>query len=322
MEADRLRAIIRAQTDIAAADLDTTDVMKLVVERARRITRASAGVIELPDDDEMVCAVTTGEATPYLGNRLKRDSSLSGHCLDVGKVLHCEDSDIDPRVDAEACRRVNARSMICVPLRHRRSVVGVLRVYSPEPNRFDRRDIETLQMLSDLISAQIAHADLYELEPKESRTDALTGLFNRPAYDERLEVESARAARNQRPLALCIFDLDGFKAVNDGLGHPSGDEVLRGVASVISASRLSDDCFRIGGDEFAILMPDTSEEGAATAGERLAAAIAKEELGDGTVSVSFGVAARIGDPLGLHEAADRALLEAKRELVSPASQPV
>jgi diguanylate cyclase len=312
VEADRLRAIIKAQSDIAAADLDSRGVMLLVAERARRITRATAGIIAIPDDDEMVYAVTTGEATPYQGMRAKRDSSFSGLALTQGKVLSCEDSETDSRVDREACRRINARSLICVPLRHRLSVVGVLKVYSPEPERFGRRDIETLQMLSDLVSAQIAHADLYELEARENRTDALTGLLNRRAYEERLAVESARAARTQRPLALCIFDLDDFKSVNDRQGHPAGDEVLRGVASVIAGSRLSDDGFRIGGDEFAILMPDTSAEGAEIAGRRLAAAIAKAQLGDGRVTASFGVAARIGDPLGLHEQADRNLLAGKR----------
>ena len=196
MEAERLRAIIKAQTDIASADLDARGVMQLVAERACGITRATAGVIEIPDGDEMVYVVTTGEATPYLGIRLKRDDSLSGLCLSQSDVLHCEDSESDPRVDHEACRRVHARSMICVPLRHRLSVVGVLKVYSPEPGRFDRQDIQTLEMLSDLVAAQIARADLYELEATQNRTDALTGLLNRRAYEERLAVECARAARS------------------------------------------------------------------------------------------------------------------------------
>jgi diguanylate cyclase (GGDEF)-like protein len=127
-------------------------------------------------------------------------------------------------------------------------------------------------------------------------------------------VEAARSARYDRPLALCLFDLDGFKAINDRYGHPAGDEVLRGVAEVIDSSRLTDDAFRIGGDEFAVLMPETKLEGAKIAGRRLAEALAHAKLGeDGSVTASYGVAATVGDALSLHDAADRALLAAKRK---------
>jgi diguanylate cyclase (GGDEF)-like protein len=231
-----------------------------------------------------------------------------------GVVLYSEDTEIDDRVDREACRRVQARSMICVPLSHDSEPIGVLKVYSPEPRHFGPKDIETLRLLSGSISAQMAHASLYELEAKESRTDALTGLFNRRAYEERRTVESARSRRSGDPLGLCLFDLNGFKAVNDRLGHPAGDEVLKGIAEVIDHSRLSDDAFRIGGDEFAVLMPDTTDEGVAIAAERLSEAITGANLGHGGVTASFGVATSVGDPLALHDAADRSLLEAKDKL--------
>ena len=126
-------------------------------------------------------------------------------------------------------------------------------------------------------------------------------------------VEAARSARHGHPLALCLFDLDGFKAVNDRYGHPVGDEVLQGVAAVIDSSRLTDDAFRIGGDEFAVLMPQTKLDGVEIAAKRLASALAEARLGDGTVTASYGVASNVGDALSLHDAADRALLAAKRK---------
>jgi diguanylate cyclase len=313
-ERDRLMAIIKAQSEIAASDLDTNQVMHLVATRAQEITGATSAVIEIPDGDEMVYAVTAGEATPYLGIRLDRQASLSGLSLDQDQVLYCEDTEIDPRVERAASRRVNARSMISVPLRHAGEAVGVLKVYSPEPRRFGPADIETLQLLSEAISAQMAHASLYELRAKESRTDALTGLLNRRAYEERRVIEAARSARYGHSLALCLFDLDGFKGVNDHLGHPAGDEVLQGVAKVIGSSRLTDDTFRIGGDEFAVLMPETTLQGGTIAAERLIAAVAAAQLGGGAVTASYGVAATTGDALSLHDAADRALLAAKDRL--------
>jgi diguanylate cyclase (GGDEF)-like protein len=129
-------------------------------------------------------------------------------------------------------------------------------------------------------------------------------------------VEAARSSRYGHPLALCIFDLDGFKAVNDRLGHPAGDAVLQGIAEVIDSSRLTDDAFRIGGDEFAVLMPETTLEGGMIAAERLIADVADAQLGGGAVTASFGVASTSGDALSLHQAADRALLAAKQRLRS------
>jgi diguanylate cyclase (GGDEF)-like protein len=263
--------------------------------------------------------VTSGEATPYLGIRMDRRSTLSGLALDRDQVLYCEDTEIDPRVDRRASRRVSLRSMICVPLKHHGQNVGVLKVYSPQPRHFGPSDVETLNLLSEAISAHLAHASLFEVANKEGRTDALTGLFNRRAYEERRMVEAARSARYGNPLALCIFDLDGFKAVNDRYGHPAGDEVLQGIAQVIDSSRLTDDAFRIGGDEFAVLMPQTTLKGGKIAARRLTEALAEAHLGDGSVTASYGVAATVGDALSLHDAADRALLAAKRKLRAAAA---
>jgi diguanylate cyclase (GGDEF)-like protein len=319
--AERLRAIIKTQTEITAADLDSSEVMRLVVNRAQELTGARAGVIEVPEGDEMVYTVTTGDATPYLGIRLNRDSSLSGLALDVDQVLHCNDTELDPRIDRAASRRVKARSMIAVPLRHDGEAFGVLKVYSAEPNAFGPEQVETLQLLTESISAQMAHASLFEVKEMESRTDALTGLLNRRAYEERLAIEAARSARYHHPLALAIFDLDGFKDVNDRLGHPAGDAVLQGVAAAINSSRLTDDAFRIGGDEFALLMPQTWLEGAKVAATRVVTAIEEAELGDGGVTACFGVASlSSGDGLALHDAADRSLLAAKRRSPSPPSR--
>jgi diguanylate cyclase (GGDEF)-like protein len=312
---EQLRAIIRTQTEIAASDLDPQAIMQLIAERAQELTRASAGLIELAEGDEMVYAVTTGEATPYLGMRLQKETSLSGRSVTEGCVLRSDNTGDDERVDAEACQRVNACSMICVPLFHKEDTVGVLKVYAPEVHHFDDGDVEALELLSELIAAHLSHANLYEAESRDSRRDALTGLPNRRAFQERLPIELARAARSERPLALVLLDLDGFKGVNDRLGHPAGDEVLRDVARILDASRSADDCFRIGGDEFAILMPETEAIHARTAAERVADQIRSAQLGDSMIGASYGIAASTNrDSDTLFAAADRVLLAAKDRL--------
>jgi diguanylate cyclase (GGDEF)-like protein len=313
----QLREIIRTQTEIAASDLDPAAIMRLIAERAQELTRSSSGVIELAEGEEMVYAVTTGEATPYLGTALKRATSLSGLCVREGEVLRSDDTGDDPRVDAVACRRVNAASMICVPLAHQGETVGVLKVYSPQAHHFDEGDVETLELLSELIAAHLSHANLYESESRESRSDALTGLANRRAFEERLPVELARFSRSGRPLSLVLLDLDGFKGVNDRLGHPAGDEVLREVAAILRGSRVSDDCFRIGGDEFALLMPGTTAEEAQIVAERLAEAVRAAGVGDGGIGASFGIATSHDlDGETLVATADRELLAAKDRLYS------
>ena len=314
--AAQLRAIIRTQTEIATSDLDPPTIMQLIAERAQELTGASAGLIELLEDDEMVYSVTTGEATPFLGMRLKAASSLSGLCVSEKQVLRSDDTSTDPRVDGVACQRVNAASMICVPLSHRGETVGVLKVYAPEAHHFDEADVETLELLTELISAHLSHANLFEAESRESRRDALTALPNRRAFEERLPVELARAARSG-PVSLCLLDLDGFKRVNDRLGHPAGDEVLCQVGRILDSSRMADDCFRIGGDEFAILMPGTGTEEAAVAAERIADQIAAASLGEGGIGASFGIGTSIDrDGEALMAAADARLLAAKDRLYS------
>jgi len=312
---DQLRAIIRTQTEIAAADLDPEAIMQLIARRAQELTRATSGVIELAEGEEMVYAVTSGEATPFLGTRLQIATSLSGRCVREGQVLHSEDTRTDPRVDAEACRRVNAGSMLCVPLCHRDETVGGLKVYSPQTHHFDAGDVETLELLSELIAAHLSHASLFEAASRESRCDALTGLANRRAFEERLPVELSRASRSARPVSLCLLDLDGFKRVNDRLGHQAGDEVLRSVARILERSRMSDDCFRTGGDEFAILMPGTTAEEATIAAERVVAQVRAAGLGDGEIGVSFGIGTSSElDHQALLAEADRELLSAKDRL--------
>lgn len=311
---EHLRAIIQTQTEIAASDLDLDSVMELIAARGQELTGATAGVVEIADGDEMVYRVTTGEATPFLGVRLKKATSLSGLCVAEGRVLCSDDTAQDPRVDAVACEQVNARSMLCVPLVHQGQPVGVLKVYSPVPNGFDAGDVETLELLSGLIAAHMSHANLLAAEARTGRHDALTGLLNRRAYEERLPVEVARASRYGWPLSLCLLDLDGFKRVNDSFGHPAGDRVLQRVAALIDESRLTDDGFRIGGDEFAILMPKTLREDAALAATRLCRSIGEIEVADGSIGASFGLAEGLDDPAALHAMADSELLAAKDDI--------
>jgi diguanylate cyclase (GGDEF)-like protein len=210
--------------------------------------------------------------------------------------------------------QVNARSMLSMPLTHQGETVGVLEVYSPETGDFIDGDVGTLELLSKLVAAHVSHAKSLTAEVHGGHRDALTGLPNRRAYEERLPVEIARANRFGWPLSLCLLNLNGFKKINDTLGHPSGDRALQQVAALIDESRLADDGFRIGGDEFAILMPETEREDAELAAARLCNSIRGIGMSDGSLGASFGVSEGADDPAVLHAMADERLLAAKDRL--------
>ncbi|HEX8207285.1 MAG TPA: diguanylate cyclase [Solirubrobacteraceae bacterium] len=150
-----------------------------------------------------------------------------------------------------------------------------------------------------------------------ARTDALTGLLNRRGFEERIEAELERAKRSGRPVTVVVGDLDHFKSINDRFGHRVGDLTLQRFASVaLDVKRRIDDLARIGGEEFALVLPDSDEHGGFLVAERLRRAVREDGLADdAAVTVSFGVAscprhAATSDQL-LH-CADQALYLAKQ----------
>ncbi len=169
----RLRAltsVIEAQHEVMALGHDPERVMPVIAHRAQVMTDADSGVVELVDGDEMVYRAVAGGATGLVGLRLAIATSLSGLCVRTGEILRCEDTDTDDRVDREACRRVGARSMIVVPLRHDRVAVGVLKVTSARPGAFTDTHVDALELVAGFVSAALVHAaDKLALQASEER---------------------------------------------------------------------------------------------------------------------------------------------------------
>ena len=155
---ERLQTVILAQRDVMACGLDLQSVMDVTTERTSVLTGAAAAVIELREGDAMVYRAVSGTAKASLGVRLDVHKSLSGLSVLEGRVLICEDSELDHRVDRAACRRVGARSMLCVPLLHGGNAVGVLKVYSSEARFFDAEDLSTLELMVGFIAAATSNA--------------------------------------------------------------------------------------------------------------------------------------------------------------------
>jgi diguanylate cyclase (GGDEF)-like protein len=158
--------------------------------------------------------------------------------------------------------------------------------------------------------------DIRRLEEKLRRQavrDGLTGLFNHYQFHSLLEREAQRFGRTGRPLGLLFFDLDGFKAINDTHGHQAGDDVLKGVAQILrhTVRRGTDYPCRYGGDEFAVIVTETSEEGMRTLAQRIHEAV--NTRFKGAVGLSMG-AALLGEderPADLLRRADQGTYAAK-----------
>lgn len=204
-------------------------------------------------------------------------------------------------------------SMLCVPLVHQGQQLGVLKVTSGAVDAFDDRDQTTLNLLSGLIAAQLLHAQDFEHVAAAALEDGLTNLGNGRAYEERLASEAERAIRHGRALTLALFDIDQLGQINAEHGHGAGDGVLVRVADALRHVRVVDQAYRIAGDRFALLMPETTERQAEIVVRRIQEQLARRDASGLAAPVSIGTSqARHRDPEILHASAAEALARAKR----------
>ena len=307
--ARELDYLVEAQTAIATSRLDLGGLMNAVAGRALPLTGGEGAAIEVLDNGHLTCAAAAGIGDPFVGMRMGAQGTISGHCLDSQRVLVSHDTDVDKRVDRDACRMVGARSMMVVPLVFDGDSMGVLKVYSSTPEAFDDERAKRLAALAHLVAAGMARAKLVDALADLAITDELTGLPNRREWHRQLELAIARASRSKRPLGVLLLDVDRLKQVNDELGHSAGDRLLKSVASHWSATvRRSDLLGRLGGDEFAVLLEDTDEPAARLLIGRLEAAIGADQ------SASMGLAIWDGveDGAALVGRADASMYAIKR----------
>ncbi len=221
---------------------------------------------------------------------------------------------------------------VAAPLTYGHAILGIL--YAD--NRFTEKPADPMTakivaMVAEQAARAIANAERYEKIAGEARTDALTGLGHHGAFQTDLVRAADTASETGRPVGLVMIDLDGFKPINDGLGHQAGDALLAGLAArmrgaVRVVSRPGKDGFsqedrvyRYGGDEFAAILPDADRATAALVGERIRASIAERPFALGSahrvqITCSVGVAAMPEDAARadlLLASADAALLRAK-----------
>lgn len=185
-----------------------------------------------------------------------------------------------------------SKSVLCIPIAYGETLLGVLNVESRRENVFEQQEVLILRTLADLLATALHNAFVFKNMQQQSITDGLTGIKTRRFFNEALQSEWKRARRSKRPFSVVLIDLDKFKNVNDSKGHLEGDLVLARVGRILEQkSRQSNIVARYGGDEFVILMPETSLEQAQILCERLRLWIATDTmLNERQITGSFGVA--------------------------------
>jgi diguanylate cyclase (GGDEF)-like protein len=175
--------------------------------------------------------------------------------------------------------RTTPRSAALFPLVADGRALGAVAAWHPEPGRFDEKELELLRLLCSIAPLPLRSARQYEALDHRAHTDALTGLPNRAAFEERMATLAHVFDRYARPFSLLVLDVDFFKKFNDTHGHEAGDRVLQHVAAVIRQTvRDVDTPARFGGEEFVVLMPETGYRASHDAAERLRRSIESHPL--------------------------------------------
>ena len=246
---------------------------------------------------------------------------VAGEVFNTGEPAWIPDVRSSPDFLHYGGRRTDVRSFMCVPLVSKGRNIGVLMLNHPEPNAFEPELLPTMRVLASYLAIAIENAGMFGLVKSLSEKDSLTLLYNHGSFHEKLAIELERANRYVRPMAVIILDLDNFKEINDRYGHTTGDRVLALVAGALGAHlRKTDIAARYGGDEFAVILPETDLSSAAVIAERIAQGISNVRLdigGENVISftASVGYASCDHDAPGRGEIlniADRLMYDSKR----------
>ncbi len=199
-------------------------------------------------------------------------------------------------------------------------VVGVLNLADKvESDGFDSEDIALIELFSQLVGESIGNIKMFEKIQHQATTDGLTGLANHKTFYEVLEKELWRSRRYGGQIALIMVDIDNLKSINDAYGHRTGDKVIREISRKIKECiRQSDTAARYGGDEFAVILPNTTLTDAIIAAERMVNTVANSPISCKKKQVSLSISVGVGQydadstPEDVTSRSDQALYTAKQ----------
>ena len=246
---DRLERIIQTQSLLVQADLALNPFMQLVIDKLRELTQGHGASVDFVDGEHTVVRRASGTMAGHLGLRISNDTSLSGVCVRTATVQRCDDSETDTRVDRATCRALGVRSMIFAPLRQANAAVGVLKVFSEQPDAFDDGDVQMLQLMASAIVAALAKKAALDarneaearLRTSEERMRALL----EHAHDAVVSIDEHGRVSQWNRAAERLFGWSPIETIGQSVTDLIVPPALRGeVASLVaryaSAERLED----------------------------------------------------------------------------------
>jgi len=301
--------------DVAKAltsSLNLNSVLQTIMDKVAEYFRPDTWSLLMVDEQkyELFFAIAVGDAAEMLKTvRLRIGEGIAGWVAQKGEPIIVPDVSTDPRFTRRVDDLTNLRtdSIICLPLIARSRVLGVIQLINVGPDAFGESELFFLHSLCDFAAIAIDNARSVEKIQELTVTDDCTGLFNARHLYKTLDSEVYRSARFGYEFSVIFLDLDRFKQVNDTHGHLIGSKLLREVGQLIKGRlRLIDYAFRYGGDEFVILLPQTTKEQATIACRRIldmmrAHRFLQEERLNLKLRASFGVATYPGDASNAHE---------------------
>jgi len=305
-EAGRIAGEWASRSELAAL-LDPDELLEHTLAEVASLPGVDAALAVL-DEGGQRRTVAFG-ITPEEGERIALQSPTSTNVRAIEVVYRY-------RLDDAAEGSARPRAGMVVPLRAGDQALGSLAALSRSSSaRFFDGAIDALEGIGRRAGPALVTARRFAEARQHAELDVLTGLYNRRAFHDALQREVARARRYERQLALVVLDLDDFKRVNDDLGHRAGDTVLMEVGRrILSLVRTTDIACRFGGDEFAVILPESSRADAELLAERIVRAIAGRAVDKvGPIGASAGAAELAPDDRGadLFDRADVALYRAK-----------
>jgi len=313
--------VINRLSTIVSSSLDIHKIYHSFIEELKKVIDISWAAIGLIEKDALyVMALYSDIGSAWqVGDRMPIKGTATEWVASHRKAIVESDLSQESKFTTGKYHLgQGVRSVAYLPLVAKGEAIGSLIVASCHPKAYGHRDIKLLEQLASQIAMPVENSRLYAKAEEEARIDSVTGLSNRRSLDELINSEINRYSRYGGAFSVIILDLDFFKAFNDNYGHLAGDKLLKRVGGIMGkAIRSADRAFRYGGDEFAILLPQTTTDAAYQVAERVRRRVAEEaNTGNISITASLGLASWPADGIGPNElmaAADRALYIAKRD---------